>query len=312
MEQNSKEGTAVVCRRDIKNDQQHSRSSKVLPSTLSDLRKTYTTEETVSCLLHQGRMHDFNMDTQMVSSHSSITVRLRFPCPHARRWGISMHHQLYGRLHRVNQASRSESEGDKRPRANATHRDTLKWHIEDDTGLVHVLVIQGAYLIPESATQILSPQHLAQQANDHYPKEEGTGALTTSKNITLFWSQRQFAKTVPHDPRTNVGLTTTNSGARSYHAFCTSILFEETNQTNIFTTHVIPDDEDDESFQPSDPVAPPAPEEDEPVASPEQSPEAPGQGPMTTHVDLSPISQLIPEDPEPTSLDPNDELLRWH
>ena len=26
--------------------------------------------------------------------------------------------------------------------ANAIHRGTLKWHIEDDTGLVHFLVIQ--------------------------------------------------------------------------------------------------------------------------------------------------------------------------
>ena len=67
------------------------------------------------------------------------------------------------------------------------------------------MVIKGAYLIPDVATRILSPQHLAQQADDHYPREEGTGAPTTSKNITLFWSQRCFAKTVPLDPRTNVG-----------------------------------------------------------------------------------------------------------
>ena len=109
-----------------------------------------------------------------------------------------------------------------------------------------------------------------------------------------------------------MGLTTTAAGARSYRAFCASIDAEETNETNIFTTHVIPNDEDDESFQPSDPVAPPAPEEEEPVASPEQSPEASGLGPMTTIVDLGPIPQVIPEDPEPTSLDPYDKLLRWH
>ena len=80
--------------------------------------------------------------------------------------------------------------------AKATHRGTLKWHVEDDSGLVHIMVIQGAFLIPDAATRILSPQHLAQQADDHYPKEEGTGALTTSKNITLFGpngdSQKQY------------------------------------------------------------------------------------------------------------------------
>ena len=133
--------------------------------------------------------------------------------------------------------------------ADATHRGTLKWYLEDDTGLVHVIMIQGAYLIPEASTRILSPQHLAQQANDHYPKEEGTGTLTTSKNITLFWSQRRFTKTVPLDPRTNVGLTTTAAGTKTYRAFCATLNAQETHETNIFTTHVIPDD-DDESFQP--------------------------------------------------------------
>ena len=41
----------------------------------------------------------------------------------------------------------------------ATHRGTIKWHVEDDTGLVHVMIIRGTYLIPEAATPILSPQH---------------------------------------------------------------------------------------------------------------------------------------------------------
>ena len=76
--------------------------------------------------------------------------------------------------------------------------------------------------------------------------------------------------------------------------------------------HIIPDDEDDDSFQPRYPVAPPAPEEEDPVTSPEQSHEASDQGPMTTLMDLGPISHVIPEDPEPTSLDPHGKLLMWH
>ena len=119
--------------------------------------------------------------------------------------------------------------------ANTTHRGTIKWYLEDYIGLVHVMIIQGAYLIPDAATRILSLQHLAQQADDNYPKEEG-GSMTTSKNILLFWSQRQFVKTVPLDPRTNVGLTTTAAGTRSYRAYCTTIDTQETKETNIFTT----------------------------------------------------------------------------
>ena len=195
--------------------------------------------------------------------------------------------------------------------AKATHRGTIKWHVEDDTGLTHVMIIKGVYLVSEAATLILSPQHLAQQAGDHFPKEEGTGALTTSKNITLFWSQRRYTKTVPLDPTTNVGLTTTSPGARSFRAFCATLERPETKQENIFTTHIILDDED-ESFQPKDPVEPQHTKEgsNEEIPLPIQD-EAITQ-PQTTVVDLGPITHVIPDDPEPKSLDPQDELLRWH
>ena len=105
----------------------------------------------------------------------------------------------------------------------ATHRGTIKWHVEDDAGLTHVMIIKGAYLISEAATRILSFQHLAQQASDHFPKDEGTGALTSSKNITLIWSQWRFTKTVPLETTTNVGLTTMAPGACTFRAFCTTV-----------------------------------------------------------------------------------------
>ena len=148
--------------------------------------------------------------------------------------------------------------------ATATHRGTLKWHVEDDSSLVDIMVIKGAYLIPDAATRILLPQHLAQQDDDHCPKDEGTRALTTSKHIMLFWSQRRFSKTMPLDPNTNVGLTTMTSGAWSFRAFCATIDMPKTRQTNIFTMHIIPDDGDDDSIQPKDPVEPPLPTENSP------------------------------------------------
>ena len=201
--------------------------------------------------------------------------------------------------------------------AKATHRGMIKWHIEDDQGLVHVMIIRGAYLIPDASTRILSPQHLAQQADDHYPRVEGTGALTTSKNITLVWAQRRYVKTVPLDTETNVGLTTTAAGARSFRAFSTSIKAPETIQPNIFTTHVIPDEdgisEHDESFQPKDPIEPPNSDTgDMADASGKLDEIMIQEQPQTTMVDIGPITHVIPEDKEPTSLDPHDELLCWH
>ena len=196
--------------------------------------------------------------------------------------------------------------------AKASHRGTIKWHLEDNNGLVHVMVITSAYFIPEASTRILSPQHLAQQADDHYPSEEGTGAITTSKNMTLFWSQQRFSKTVPLDPKTNVGLTTTASGTRSFHAFCATVNVQEIMHPNIFTTHVIPDKDDDESFQWKDQVKPPAQEEIDQEKSEPKTDNIMTAEPQTTLVDLGPITHVIPDDQEPTSMHHHDELLHWH
>ena len=46
--------------------------------------------------------------------------------------------------------------------------------------MTHVFTINGAYLVPTASTRILSPQHLAQQAQYHYPRAEGMGSTTLS------------------------------------------------------------------------------------------------------------------------------------
>ena len=73
--------------------------------------------------------------------------------------------------------------------AQATHRGTARWLIEDDMGVIHVFTINGAYLVPTASTRILAPLYLTQQAQEHYPTAEGTGSTTLSKNIMLFWNQ---------------------------------------------------------------------------------------------------------------------------
>ena len=63
------------------------------------------------------------MASPMVSpSRPDTAIRLGFPRPYARRQGISVHHQLQGRLHRVAQARGPESERDKKPRECHTSR----------------------------------------------------------------------------------------------------------------------------------------------------------------------------------------------
>ena len=78
--------------------------------------------------------------------------------------------------------------------AHATHMGVVRWQLEDDQGRNLSLIIKGTFLIPDAPTCILSPQHLVQQANDHDPTQEGTGAMTTSKNITYSGDNKTFAK----------------------------------------------------------------------------------------------------------------------
>ena len=98
----------------------------------------------------------------------------------------------------------------------AMHRGTIQWMIEGDNGLVHAMTVQGVCLVPEVTTRIMSPKHLARQAQDHSPKPEGTGSITTSKSTTLFWNQRVYHKTAELDPKLSVGMTTTAAGSKTY------------------------------------------------------------------------------------------------
>ena len=78
---------------------------------------------------------------------------------------------------------------------------------------------------------------------------------------------------------------------------------------NIFTTHVIPDEEDNESFQAKDPVEPATQDETDPIKAMD---EVMTETPKSLLVDMGPVTHVIPDDQEPTSLDPHNELLRWH
>ena len=65
----------------------------------------------------------------------------------------------------------------------------------------------------------------------------------------------------------------------------------------------------DESFQPKDPVEPPT---QDGTDQDKTLDEVMTKMPNTPIVDMGPVPHVIPDDQEPTSLDPHDELLRWH
>ena len=143
-----------------------------------------------------------------------------------------------------------------------------------------------------------------------WQRAEGMGSTTVSKNIMLFWNQRKHTKTVPLDPKLNVGITTTAAGAKKYKQYMSKMTTPETKEVNIFETHVIPpeDEEDNVSLQPEDLVQKPV-EEDKSEAPQAEMP----QTPQTQEFEVpESLVNVIPDDKEPRSLEPQDELLWWH
>ena len=53
--------------------------------------------------------------------------------------------------------------------AKATYCRTVKWKIEDNNNIIHMFTIPNTYYIANAPTRILSPQHFAQQMQDHKP-----------------------------------------------------------------------------------------------------------------------------------------------
>ncbi|GAX15565.1 hypothetical protein FisN_3Hu032 [Fistulifera solaris] len=96
---------------------------------------------------------------------------------------------------------------------------TLRWKIEDDSGMLHTFLIPNSYYVPQGGVRLFSPQHWAKSQKDTKPRA-GTGETTTHDTCTLFWDQRRYKKTVPLDHRTNVATFCLASGYSQYHAFC--------------------------------------------------------------------------------------------
>ena len=199
--------------------------------------------------------------------------------------------------------------------AQVMHRGTVQWKIEDDTGKVHSININGTYYMAEVPNRILLPQHFAQVANDHRPKPEGTGLITNSKNITFFWGQRRYTKTIPLDKNLNIGLMWTAPGNEAFTACLATMPNDRVDGIQAFVSHVIPENEssdDDASMQPKDLVH---------VLDVDK-----GESPMdtrttiqedegaTTTFGIQDLAELhvIPKDEQPTTLLAQDELIQWH
>jgi DNA segregation ATPase FtsK/SpoIIIE-like protein len=66
-----------------------------------------------------------------------------------------------------------------------THTGTIKWWINDDHGIPRPILVPNSYYVPNGTARLLSPQHWAQQADDHTPNKHGTWCATYDTEIVL-------------------------------------------------------------------------------------------------------------------------------
>jgi hypothetical protein len=206
-------------------------------------------------------------------------------------------------------------------RVSATFVGTVRWCFEDDSGKKHDFVLPGTYYSSAVPGRILSLQHWAQVANDNKPRPRGTYSATFDDCIELFWSQRQYKKTVPYCPNTNVATMRSAPGYRLFRAFCAEVMDDE--PPMFCYTNVVSDDEssDEESSSSStqlpaavlatrEPVEPPSTVELTKTSTNSENTEF-----KNNKIEFSldgPLDSAIVEDEEVSIANLQHELMHWH
>ena len=70
---------------------------------------------------------------------------------------------------------------------------------------------------------------------------EGTGCITTSKAVTIFWDQWKYTKTIYLDLKLNIAMTRTLSGSKAFRAYMANHQ-ESCDNIHVFKTHIILDE----------------------------------------------------------------------
>jgi hypothetical protein len=135
----------------------------------------------------------------------------------------------------------------------ATFIGTVKWSYANDQGQIHDEYIRNTYYNEGSQYCLYSPQHVAQQANDHYPKRNGTFSISYDYYMELYWDQRSQIRTIPIHPKLNVFIMTSAPNPNSFSAFCSTVEQIDNYHTDMtspsiqaFNSNVISDGESDD------------------------------------------------------------------
>ena len=198
-------------------------------------------------------------------------------------------------------------------------RGTIKWCIEDDTGVRHTLIIPNSYYVPQAKVHLLSPQHWA-QARTGVDKNGGAGTMTTATKCTLFWNNKSAFRTIPIDVKgNNVATFYMATGYQRFHDYCLTTKIEQ-NESDPLTqmevdASLISDDEelDQDEHEPTDidPDIDTMTYEESEHTDKDPAPQSFDlDGPMT--MDLEHVPNIIADEEDCITETPTAELLRCH
>ena len=128
-------------------------------------------------------------------------------------------------------------------------KGTIKWKWEDDQGKVHKFIIPNSYYVPKGGVRLLSPQHWCRYVDkSNFDNKLEPACETYGSRVTLRWGNREFTKTIPLDPRTNVATLHMAPDYTKFHAFSaqTGITIEDEDNDPICQYNLISDNEDEE------------------------------------------------------------------
>jgi hypothetical protein len=120
-------------------------------------------------------------------------------------------------------------------------KGTIKWHLLDDDGVEHELLIPNSYYAPDLPVRLLSPQHLAQVLKPSETIVDGTAATTYTDRVILEWFNRQYSLTVLLNSA-NVAVFRSAPRYDTYEAF-EATLQSHVSEPRAFAVNVIPNDD---------------------------------------------------------------------
>ena len=100
----------------------------------------------------------------------------------------------------------------------ATKQGTIRWHISDDDGKVHVFTIPGVLLLPNLPFRVLSPQHWSQTLR------RPSHCITFKDSILLTWNGGDNKRTIRLSRNSNVGILKSAPSYSQATAFIAEII----------------------------------------------------------------------------------------